>query len=205
MFRKFLAALVMVSFIFASSYCMADDSELILKILVKKGVITQAEVDEMREEIAKAKPPAPKVEAPKTVEDRIAAVEKDLLSKVGMDKAASKLKIKGRWAAGYYDSEKAGSFPNGSFQAPEAKIQFGFQPDDINTVIIRLSLNNAAFNSVDYFYLDSNLMKLTPWEKTAPFTFASRVGRFKVDFGEETFSNNPVESILPSNSAANVA
>ncbi len=209
MFRKFAVVLVVVSFVFASSFCMAgDDSELILKVLVKKGIITQAEVDEMRAEIAKEKPAAKaeaKAGAPKTMEDRIEAVEKDLASKVGLDKAASKLKIKGRWAAGYYDSEKAGSYPNGSFQAPEAKIQFTFKPDDINDIIMRLSLNNAAFNSVDYFYLDTNLMKLTPWEKTAPFTLASRIGRFKIDFGEETFSNNPVESALPSNSAANVS
>lgn len=203
--RRFVALLVVFSMVSLSSFSFAsDDSELILKILIKKGVITQAEVDEMRAEIAKERPAA-KAEAPKTLEDRVAGVEKDLLSKVGLDKVSSKLKLKGRWAAGYFDSEELGSFNNGSFQAPEAKIQFTFKPDDINDIIMRLNLNNAAFNNLDYFYLDTNIMKLTPWEKTAPFTLVSRLGRFKIDFGEETFSNNPVESVLPSNSAANVA
>lgn len=204
MARKFVALIVVFGMVFLSSFTFAsDDSELILKVLIKKGIITQQEVDEMRAEIAKERV-AVKAVVPKTLEDRVASVEKDLLSKVGLDKLSSKLKLKGRWAAGYFDSQKGGSYPNGSFQAPEAKIQFTFLPDDINSVIMRLSLNNATFNSVDYFYLDTNIMKLTPWEKS-PFTLTSRIGRFKTDFGEETFSNNPVESILPSNSAANVA
>src|SRR3990167_2146668 len=205
MFKKFVAVSVVYGMVFLSSFSFAgDDSELILKILIKKGVVTQQEVDEMKAEIAKERPAA-KPEAPKAVEDRAASVEKDLLSKVGLDKVSSKLKLKGRWAAGYYHSQKGGTYPNGSVQAPEAKIQFTFKPDDINDIIMRLNLNNATFNNLDYFYLDTNIMKLTPWEKTAPFALTSRLGRFKVDFGEETFSNNPVEGILPSNSAANIA
>ncbi len=206
MCRKFVALLVVSSMVVLSSVpaFASDDSELILKILIKKGIVSQQEVDEMRSEIAKERPAIKAAEAPKTLEDRVAGVEKDLLSKVGLDKLSSKLKLKGRWAAGYFNSQKNGSFPDGSFQAPEAKIQFTFLPDDINSIIMRLNLNNATFNNLDYFYLDTNIMKLTPWEKS-PFTLTSRIGRFKVDFGEETFSNNPVESMLPSNSAANVA
>jgi len=205
MSKKCLAVLVVMGIILVPMFALAsDDSELILKILIKKGVITQKEVDEMRADIVKEKPVV-KAEAPKTFEDKLASLEKDLASKTGLDKITSKLKFKGRWAGGYYDSDELGSFNNGSFQAPEAKIQFTFLPDDINSIIMRLNLNNASFNNVDYFYLDTNIMKATPWDKTAPFTLASRLGRFKVDFGEETFSNNPVESILPSNSAANAA
>lgn len=204
MSRMFVVLSVVFSMVFFSSLALAtDDSELILKILVKKGIVTQQEVDEMRAEIAAVRPVI-KAEAPKSMEDRIAAVEKDLLSKVGLDKISSRLKIKGRFAAGFFKSGKQGSFPPGSFQAPEAKLQFAFQPDDINSVIMRLNLNNAVFNNVDYLYLDTNIMKLTPWEKS-PFTLTSRIGRLKFDFGEETWSNNPVESILPSNSAANIA
>lgn len=204
MIKRFVLLLLSISIVFSVSIATAsDDSEIILKLLVKKGLITQQEVDEMKAELLKERVSAG-VEAPKTLEDRVASVEKDLLSKVGLDKLSSKLKIKGRFAVGYFDSDELGSFNNGSFQAPEAKIQFTFLPDDINSVIMRMNLNNAAFNSMDYFYLDTNIMKLTPWEKS-PFTLTSRIGRFKVDFGEETWSNNPVESILPSNSAANVA
>src|SRR3989338_102248 len=209
MFRRVIASVVACGMVLLSCSAFAsDDSELMLKILIKKGVISQSEVDEMRAEIAKEKP-ALKAEAPKALEDRVATVEKDLLSKVGLDKLSSKLKLKGRWAAGYFDSEELGSYNNGSFAIPEAKLQFTFQPDDINSVVIRLSANNAVVATspsaaFDYFFLETNIMKLTPWEKS-PFTLASRIGRQKIDYGEETWSNNPVEGALPSNSAANAS
>src|SRR3989338_8692111 len=134
--KKFVVLSIVFSMVFFSSLALAaDDSELILKILVKKGIVTQQEVDEMRLEIAKERPSVV-AEVPKSLEDKVAAVEKDLLSKVGLDKISSRLKIKGRFAAGYFKSEKQGSFPPGSFQAPEAKLQFAFQPDDINSVIM---------------------------------------------------------------------
>jgi len=41
-----------------------------------------------------------------------------------------------------------------------------------------------------------------PYLKNTPFSLSSKIGRFKLGFGEETFSDNPVEGVLPSNSAA---
>src|SRR3989338_11371353 len=126
-------------FLSSSGLFASDDSEIILKVLVKKGIITQTEVDDMRREIVAEKEKAGiKAEAPKSLEDRISATEKDLLSKVGLDKLSSKLKLKGRVAVAYYNSHKNGTYPAGSFQLPDAKIQFTFLPDDINSVIMRL-------------------------------------------------------------------
>jgi hypothetical protein len=121
-------------------------------------------------------------------------------SAVQLDKLTSKLKMKGRYAIGFYDSGKAGSFPQGSFEAPEAKIQFAFEPDEINKFIARLNLNNATFNNVDYLYVDTNIAKFLNLD----FPLSSRLGRLKLDFGEETWSNNPAEGVLASNSAGNV-
>lgn len=203
MYRKLVASAVVLGAVSVSSLAFAlDDNEVILKILIKKGIVTQQEVDEMRTEVAKEKATA-KVVVPKDLEERVSDVEKGLLSKAGLEKLSSRLTFKGRYAAGYFDSQKKGAYPNGSFQIPDVKAQFIFLPDDINAVIMRLSLNNAAFNSVDYLYLDTNIMKLTPWEES-PFTLSSRLGRMKIDFGEETWTNNPIDNILPSNSAANV-
>lgn len=202
MCRRVIVILVVLSIISLSPLAFAsDDSELILKLLIKKGVITQAEVDEMKAEIAKEKT-AVKAEVPKTFEERLATVEKDLLSKVGLDKISSKLKIKGRAAVGYLKSEKRGSYPAGSFEVPDAKIQFAFQPDEINTFVMRFNLNNATAQSplLDYFYLQSK--DFLPFLKKTPFSLNGRLGRFKLGFGEETWSDNPVESILPSKSAA---
>ncbi len=58
-----------------------------------------------------------------------------------MEKVVSKLKLKGRWVAGFFDSGKAGSYPSGSFEVPDAKIQFSLEPDDINKIVMRLNLN----------------------------------------------------------------
>ena len=71
------------------------------------------------------------------------------------------------------------------------------------TTVGYITFNNAAFNSVDYLYVDAtNPLKIP---KECPATLNARFGRFKLDFGEETWANNPVESILPSPSAANVS
>lgn len=120
-----------------------------------------------------------------------------------LDKIGTKLKVKGRWGAGFFKSGQGGSFPQGSFEAPEAKVQLGFEPDPHNTVIMRLNLNNAAFTNLDYFYVDSK--NFLPQLEGTPFTLESRIGRFKLPLGEETWANNIVESALISNSVANMA
>lgn len=148
-----------------------------------------AETVKAREEAAKAR-------------EEIAKVKETTAGRVDLANTLSKLKMKGRWAAGYLDSGKAGSFPSGSFEAPDAKLQFSFQPDDINTVVIRFNVNNASAQSplMDYFFLQSK--DFLPFLKETPFSLSGRLGRFKLGFGEETWSDNPVEGILPSNSAA---
>ena len=87
---------------------------------------------------------------------------------------------------------------------PDAKLQFAFQPDEINTVVTRFNLNNATAQSplLDYFFLQSK--DFIPALKDSPFSLSARLGRFKLGFGEETWSDNIVESVLPSNSAARV-
>ena len=123
-------------------------------------------------------------------------------SKVDLANSLAKLKIKGRAALGFFDSGKAGSYPAGSFEMPDAKIQFGFQPDDINTLVLRFNVNNATAQSplMDYFFLQSK--DFIPALKDSPFSLSARLGRFKLGFGEETWTDNLVEGIVPSNSAA---
>ena len=73
-------------------------------------------------------------------------------ARVDLANALSKLKLKGRAALGFFDSGKAGAYPAGSFEIPDAKIQFAFEPDDFNKLIMRMNVNNAAFNNFDYFF-----------------------------------------------------
>ena len=123
-------------------------------------------------------------------------------ARVDLANSLAKLKIKGRAALGFLDSGKAGSYPAGSFEMPDVKIQFGFQPDDINTLVLRFNVNNATAQSplMDYFFLQSK--DFIPALKDSPFSLSARLGRFKLGFGEETWTDNLVEGIVPSNSAA---
>lgn len=153
----------------------------------------EAEQARSKEEAMKAKEEVAKIK--ETTQTAQAA-------RVDLSNALSKLKLKGRAALGFFDSGKAGSYPAGSFEIPDAKIQFAFEPDKINTVVMRFNLNNATAQSplLDYFFLQSK--DFLPMLKDTPFSLSARLGRFKLGFGEETWSDNAIEGILPSNSAA---
>lgn len=108
-----------------------------------------------------------------------------------------------RFAAGYLDSESDGSYPVGSFQIPEVKLRFNWNMTPDMIVVTRMSLNNASYTGIDYFYLDYNNLfsRIFASLKDSLFDPTLRLGRFKLDIGEETWSDNPVESIVISNSA----
>lgn len=175
-----------------AAYALAPEEEISeLKEQVK---VLLDRVEKLEGEVLKAKEAKPEEKVAEKKEEPLPAMLKNI---------GTKLKISGRWGAGYFDSGENGSYPDGSFQAPEAKLRFDFQPDKINTITMRLSLNNATFNNLDYFYLDSK--DFLPFLKETPFTLESRIGRFKLDYGEETWSNNIVESAVVSNSASNIS
>lgn len=169
---------------------------------------TDEEIQALRQQVQELLQRIDKLEADQAkVKEEMVKAPSGQASKVDLSNALSKLKIKGRFATGYYKTGNAGSFPSGSFEMPDAKIQFSFQPDEINTVVLRFKLDNGVTSIsttsplLDYFYLSSK--DFIPSLKDTPFSLSSKLGRFKLGFGEETLSNNPVEGVLPSNSAAN--
>lgn len=182
--------------------CFADGPEDEIAALKSQVQALMQRIEKLESAQAKSKEDSLKAqEEVKKIKETTTALQ---TSRVDLANTLAKLKLKGRAAMGYFDSGKAGSYPSGSFEAPEAKIQFAFQPDDINTFVMRFNLNNATAQSplLDYFYLQSK--DFIPVLKNTPFSLSGRLGRFKLGFGEETLSNNLVEGILPSNSAGNV-
>ena len=125
-------------------------------------------------------------------------------SAVMLENILTKLKLKGRAAVGYFNSQKDGLYRHSSFEVPDVKLVFGFKPDDVLDLVIRFNLNNGAANSplTDYVYLQAKDF-ISPLKDT-PWSLSGRLGRFKLGVGEETWSNNPIEGVLPSNSAANI-
>ncbi len=180
------------------SYALTPEEEI--KALKEQSKILLDRIEKLESEMAKAK--AAKTEEKVSKPDEKTAEKKEEPVSAMLKNLGTKLNISGRWAVGYLDSQKNGSFPNGSFQVPEAKVRLDFQPDKINTITMRMNLNNATFNNFDFFYLDSK--DFIPCLKNTPWTLESRLGRFKVDYGEETWANNPVESIMISTSVTNV-
>lgn len=179
----------------------------------KKGFsATDEEIHALKQQVQELSKRIEELEAQQSKQKEESAKQKEVEvkkeeAKVGLNNALTKLKIKGRAAAGYFDGGDAASFSGGSFEVPDAKIQFNFAPDDINTIVLRLNLNNTSISSTnpltDYFFLQSK--DFIPCLKDSPFSLSARLGRFKLGFGEEDLSNNPIESVLPSNSAGNLS
>jgi len=110
----------------------------------------------------------------------------------------SLLKIDGRIFAGLFSSETNGAYPIRTLAIPDAKLRFTFTPGKDITVVNRLSLSNAKVGDPDYFYVDLN-----NWGGALPGHLL-RVGKMKEDVGEETWTDNPAENILITNSASAV-
>jgi hypothetical protein len=115
----------------------------------------------------------------------------------------AKMKIDGRIFLGLFNSGKQGSYPNWSTDIPDAKLRFTFCPAQNITVVNRLSFKPVKSGSttspvdLDYFYAD--------FAHTLGATNALRLGQRKIDVGQETWVDNPIENMLINNSVSHVS
>ncbi|MBI2093340.1 MAG: hypothetical protein HYT88_01255 [Candidatus Omnitrophica bacterium] len=172
------------AWVLCASVAEAGGNDALIRLLIKKGLITEQELETAQSELASITPSTTAPAAAPTP-------------------TYPALKLSGRWALGFLQSGASGSDPNGAFRIPDAKLRFDVSPDATNTLVTRLNLNNASFNNLDYVYLESK--DFLPWLKEQPLSLTTRIGRVKMDFGEETWSNNSIEGALSSTSAANVS
>lgn len=122
-------------------------------------------------------------------------------TKVGMDFTGTRL------AAGWMDNGKAGSGttasgPNnqGSFVIPDVKVMTTMKLDDDTSAVIRLNFDDGAANGLDYAYMKLDNLVNKIGNTKSPFNPTIIIGKHRVDFGEETYSANPVEGALITNS-----
>jgi hypothetical protein len=108
-----------------------------------------------------------------------------------------------RLAAGYMDSGATGNTTPGTFVVPDAKVRFNVAFDADTSAVLRLNFNNATANGADYAYIKvaNVIKKLAKNDMVNPDIY---VGLMKINFGEETWSNNPVENALVNNSQADL-
>jgi len=109
-----------------------------------------------------------------------------------------------RLAAGYMDNGAGGNANPGTFGVPDAKARFNVAFDANTSAVLRLNFDNATANGADYAYvkLDNVIKRLAKNDMVNPEIY---VGLMKINFGEETWSNNPVENALVNNSEGDIA
>ena len=157
----------------------------------------QAQIDQIKQQLGE-------IDA---LKGRVAELEKQLEYTRKAQEAAAptvstafkgdKLKIDGRIFAGILKSGSEGSDARLSAEIPDAKIRFTFNPSKRITIVNRLSTSNAKNGDFDYFYLDYAGL-LSP-------TNTLRLGQRKIDVGQETWVDNPIENMLVSNSVSHVS
>jgi hypothetical protein len=107
----------------------------------------------------------------------------------------STLKFDGRLFGGYFASQSDGPYANRSFDIPDGKLRFTFTLSDKIVLVNRFSTSRATVTNLDYLYAD-----IKDWYGLLP-NHTVRFGRIKMDFGEEIWTDNPVENILITNAS----
>ncbi|MFH0888180.1 MAG: porin [Planctomycetota bacterium] len=116
----------------------------------------------------------------------------------------TKIDLSGRLAVGYENQGK-GATNTSSFTVPDAKIQLtGKIAEDVSGVI-RLDLNGGIANDPDYVYISVDNLINKMANTKSPVNPSIIVGKQKINFGEETYSNNAVENALVNPSIANIS
>lgn len=185
--RKWMWVLLGTAVLFGGLAGKVLAADPVIEMLQEKGVITAEEADSLYAEKAKAEP-------------------------VVMKNAGSKLTMDGRFFGGYYVSDenkdyssKYGSgsninYKNGSFEVPDGKIRFTWAPMERISVVTRLSFGGADNSNLKFDYLYGQYNGIIPADRASRL----RLGKMKVDFGEETHTDNAVDNnvSLISNSAS---
>jgi len=112
----------------------------------------------------------------------------------------AQIQLDGRLFAGVFKTQKGGSFSNRSLDIPDSKIRFTMNPSKYVSVVNRFSTSRASTTGgFDYFYVD-----IKDWNGLAP-GHTLRIGKHKIDVGQETWTDNPIESILVTNAISHIS
>jgi len=185
--RKRMWVLVETAVLFGGLAGKVLAADPVIEMLQEKGVITADEAQNLYAEKAKSEP-------------------------VVLSNAGSKLTMKGRFFGGYYLSDENKNFAaqygsgsnvnykEGSFEVPDGKIQFTWNPMERISVVTRLSFGGADNSNIKFDYLYGQYNGIIPGDRKSRV----RLGKMKVDFGEEIITDNAVDNNvgLISNSAS---
>ncbi len=158
----------------------------------------QAEIVRLRERVAELETLKAQLDKLEQQLQELQKAQKAQTPSVTTAHKEAKITIDGRTFVGIFGSQKDGNFANRSLDIPDSKIRFTFSPSPYLTVVNRFSANRAATGGFDYFYVD-----LKDWAG-AWRGHTLRMGKHKLDIGQETWTDNPVESIVITNAVSHV-
>jgi len=154
----------------------ADEaSDIILKLLVKKGIITQDEIDEIKQEVAKEEPIVPE-----GIEDRIAKLEKDTPKWLKNFKLKGDLRLRNDYEdskPGKNNNQQRIRFRLGATSKVNDKVDLGFGlATGANSITSTNQTLDGSFGTkefgLDYAYIKYNpydWMQLTGGKFKSPF------------------------------------
>lgn len=177
-------------------------------VLITSAVSAQqsASVQDLQAEVARLRAQVAELETLKAQLDRLEKqladlqkVQKSAPTPVTVANRDSKISIDGRTFAGVFNSQSGGIYPRRGVDIPDSKIRFTFTPSPYMTVVNRFSTSRAVTGGFDYFYMD-----IKDWGG-AWKGHTLRIGKHKLDIGQETWTDNPVESVLITNAVSHVS
>lgn len=185
--KKVLALVLVMGIVFISMPNLyADDtSELILKLLIKKGIITQKEVSELRAEVAKTEKAVPK-----TTKERLVKLEKDAPFHVKVGEGD--LKLSGYMQARYTNYEDRDTYDRFTISNAKLTLKGHVVPE----IAYKLEIGPHKSTSILY----DAWMRLD-YIDFARFTF----GQFKTGLGYEYLtSSSKIDTINRSSVITNL-
>jgi phosphate-selective porin len=178
---------------FGVSRASATDSDALIKLLIKKGLITERELAEVEAELATANSSA---EAPTTIEDRVAKLEKDLGDTSAIRVGQGTLKVGGLfqgWA--FWDGDD-----NDRFRIRRTELRFAgdilgderftytimVDPAQVTEDGTRKSVLQDAYFTLDHIpYLPHHTIQLGQYK--LPSEEEGNRSSAKLDFAERSF------------------
>lgn len=136
------------------------------------------------------------------IKQQLADLEKKLAEKEAADSKVNtgypgeKVKMDSRMFIGLFDTGDQGTSPNWSADISDVKLRFTFNPSKNVTLVTRLSATSTKATEFDYLYLD--------YAGALGPANVIRVGQRKIDVGQETWQDNPIENMLISPSISHV-
>ena len=107
--------------------------------------------------------------------------------------------IDGRFFAGVFGTQPDGVLARRTLDIPDSKVRFTVQPSPHMILVHRFCMSCSGASIMDYLYLD-----LIDWGGIWR-GHTLRIGRHKMDIGQETWTDNPLESAVITNAVSHIS